>query len=311
MKKLYILLSINLLIFLFLSCNNDEKNNPNPTDTVSTRKFNEEEFFARIDQRKVLQINEIIQGFASPVEISAIIKTYKIEYSKDYLANPKIAEKYETSIKKAFGFGLLSADMGYLTIYNKTVQMVDYLLTINSLANDLRVSQFYDFQTVKQLVTSADNLDSLLFLTVSSFNEINTYFTTSNRTYLTVAMVTGVWVESMYLLTQVVKSYPTKTKKMVDIIGGQKDILNKLFDIVKIYQGHPNFDYFISNLEKLVTAFSPVNITIVEKPGKIVLKDDNYIIYPTEEAIVQMTDETLVNIIKTTEEVRNNLINIP
>jgi len=309
MKSKITIAILLVLSLLNMACNNDGDQKPNTKDST-VAKFNEEEFFARLDQKKVAQLNEIIQGFASPVEIAATVKSQHIEFSKNYLINTSIASNYETQIKKALAFGLFSADLGYLTIYQKTGQMVDYLLTINNLANDLRVSQFYDFQTLKKLVTSSDNMDSLLFLTVSSFHEIDAYFTVSNRSYLTVSMVTGVWLESLYLLTQVSKDNPTKSKSFFDKIGSQKDLLLKLFEILKVYKGHPHFDYLIKEFDKLVKVYNDVKITIIQKQGKVEFIDGNYIIYPSEEAQVEMTDETLNKIIQTTTEVRQNIINI-
>ena len=309
MKSIFKITFFLCLFIINISCNEEDKKNNKNNDTI-TNKFNEEEFFARLDQKKVAQLNEVIHGFASPVEIAATVKSQHIEFSKNYLISTSVTTNYETQIKKALAFGLFSADLGYLTIYQKTGQMVDYLLTINNLANDLRVSQFYDFQVLKKLVTSSDNMDSLLFLTVSSFHEIDAYFTVSNRSYLTVAMITGVWLESLYLLTQVSKDNATKTKNFFDKIGSQKELLIRLYEILKVYTGHPQFDFLIKEFEKLVDVYKDVKITIIQKQGRVDFIDGNYIIYPSEEANVEMTEETLNKIVQTAAEIRQNIINI-
>jgi hypothetical protein len=309
MKKTITLILISFLIFSGISCKKGNKSENNQiADTANIKKFNEEDFFARIDQSKVRQINSIIEGFVSPVEMAAMVKNYHIEFSKDYLLSTSITKNYVTNIKKALGLGLLSADLGYLNIYKKTGQMVNYLLAINNLAGDLRVAQFFDFQSLKKLVTQSDNMDSLLFLTVSSFHQIDNYFTQTNRSYLTVLSVTGVWIESLYLLTQVAKNNPDKNLK--DKIGSQKELLLQLYEILKVYKGDPQFDYILKEFKKLEQAYKPVTVTTKEVQGKTEFVDGNYVIYPSEETIINISDTTLNNIIKTTEEVRNAIVHI-
>ncbi len=307
MKRIFAILLIFSVILFNVSCNNEKKEDTTNIDTV-TNGFDEEEFFSRLDQSKVASINAIVEGFTSTVEMAAMIRESHIEFSKDYLLETSIADNYETNIKKALGLGLLSSDLGYLNIYKKTGQMVDYLVAINNLAGDLRVSQFFDFQTLKKLVTQGDNMDSLLFLTVSSFHQIENYFTQSNRSYLTVLSVTGVWIETQYLLTQVAKDNPDKNFQ--DKIGSQKDLLNQLVEIIKVYKGHPQFDYILEQMQKLQKAYDDVKIEVVQGESKVEFVDGSYIIYPAEETVVTISPETLQNIITTTEEVRNAIVNI-
>jgi hypothetical protein len=137
---------------------------------------------------------------------------------------------------------------------------------------------------------------------------IDNYFAESNRSYLTVMCVTGVWLEGSYLLAQVAKNNPDKDLK--EKIGSQKDLLIKLLEIIKVYQGHPQFDYLIAQMEKLEQAYKTVTITTIQTEGKVEFIDGNYVIYPSEETKIEMPDGTLENIIKVTTDVRNAVVNI-
>lgn len=308
-KSIFLIIISSLFVLNYTSCKSDKnKDNDQLIDSTDYSKFNEEKFFASVDQTKVKQLNAVIEGFTSPVEMAAMVKHNHIEFSKNYLLPTTITKKYETNIKKALGLGLLSADLGYLNIYKKTGQMVDYLLAINNLAGDLRVAQFFDFQSLKKLVTQSDNMDSLLFMTVSSFHQIDQYFTQTNRSYLTVLSVTGVWTESLYLITQASKDTPDKD--FTDQIGSQKDLLNQLVEIIKVYKGHPQFDYILDELKKLQAVYSKVTIETKQVEGKVEIVDGNYVIYPSEETFITMPDGVLDKIIKTSEDVRNAIVNI-
>lgn len=310
MNKFFSILAIFIITAIMgvsTSCN-DSDDGDNTTDTSLISEFDEQTFFENIDQSKVTQINAIVEGFTSPVEMAAMIKDNHIEFSKDYLVETSIADNYETNIKKALGLGILSADLGYLNIYQKTGPMINFLVAINNIAGDLRVAQFFDFQSLKSLATNGDNMDSLLFITVSSFHAIDAYFTGSNRSYLTVLSVVGVWTESLYLITQVAKDNPYKD--FSDKIGSQKDLLTKLVEIVKVYKGHPQFDYILDNLKNIQDAFEPVTIQVKEVEGKVEFVDGNYVIYPSEETFINVPDGALDKIISVTAKARNNIINI-
>ncbi len=318
MKKLSLgILLIFSMVFVFSACkkhsssNNINKDlNAIEKDTAAVDSFNEQAFFEHIDQSKIAQINQIIAGFSSPVEFAAMIKSYHIPFNKDYLAPTSLASNYDINLKKALGLGVYSADLGYLNIYQKNTQIIGYLQVIFRLASDLRVAQFFDFQTLKFLVTTSDNIDSLLFLSVNSFYQIDNYFRSTNRSYLSLMAVTGVWIESFYLLTEVQKDNPYVN--LQSQIGSQKDILNKLIELLEVYKGHPKFDYLIGQFKKLQKAFEPVQITIKKVKGKTRTVENGRVVFSQdEEAIVKMDQKTLQNIIKTTEQVRNAVINMP
>lgn len=310
MNRYYTILTVIALATLFYACNSGSSADSNNmgSEVTDTTKFDEQKFFASIDQAKVTQINAIVEGFTSPVEMSAMIKNNHIEFSKDYLVSTSITDNYETNIKKAIGLGILSADLGYLNIYHKTGSMIDFLIAINNISGDLRVAQFFDFQSLKSLVTNGDNMDSLLFMTVNSFHQIDSYFTQSNRSYLTVLSVVGVWTESLYLLTQVAKN--NEYNDFSNQIGSQKELLAKLLEIVKVYKGHPQFDYIITNLKNIQKAYEPITISIVETEKKITYVDGQYTIYPSEETIINIPEGTLEKIIEATAQARENIINI-
>ena len=87
--------------------------------------------------------------------------------------------------------GIYGADLGYLNIYGKTGNSVDVLSAIKRLADGLRVGQFFDFETLKRLSTSKSNLDSLLFLSVNSYNQIDNYLRNNDRGSISALMITG------------------------------------------------------------------------------------------------------------------------
>jgi len=251
-------------------------------------------------------INEVIQSFSSPVEMAALIENLDVPFSKKYIVPTELAEDYDTNFKKAFALGVLSADLGYLNVYKKTTQIVEYLTVIKRVADDLRVGQFFDFQTLKRLATSNDNLDSLLFLSVTSFHQMDEHLRSNARSNLSALVVTGVWLEGLFLATQV--TLEQNSDELRESIGEQKSILNNLLPILKVYQKEPYFKDLVQDFEDIKKAYENVTIRYEVQEPKSEVIDGRLVITPSEVSIVDMTDEQLSGIVKIIEKVRNKLI---
>ena len=266
-------------------------------------------------------LDEIVQSVSSPIEMAALIKEIGTPFSLDYLATTDFVDRYNTSFQMAYSLGVFGADLGYLNIYNKirptiiifvyniynkNTQIVDYLTAINKLADGIRVGQFFDFSTLKRLATSRENIDSLMYISVNSFNNIDTYLRENNRGHLSALMITGVWIEGMYLATQVASQTPNPA--LSERIGEQKLNLNNLFLILNPYKNQQQIADLLTQMNEIKEVFDRVEITYEMGEPETVEKDGMVMIVQNEKSIVQITDEQLQQIIIKTEEVRNQLI---
>ncbi|KPL08703.1 MAG: hypothetical protein AMS23_10405 [Bacteroides sp. SM1_62] len=253
-------------------------------------------------------IDEIIQSVSSPVEMAALIKEIGTPFSMDYLATTDYVDRYNTSSQMAFSLGIFGADLGYLNIYKNNVQIVDYLMAINQLANGIRVGHFFDFVRLNQLATSREGIDSLMYISVSSFNNIDSYLRENNRGHLSALMITGVWIECLYLATRVASE--TSNPLLNERIGEQKLNLHNLLLILNPYKDQKPIADLLTQLDEVKEVFDQVEITYEIGVPETVEKNGMVMILQNEKSIVKLTDEQLQKIINKTEEVRNKLIAI-
>jgi hypothetical protein len=253
-------------------------------------------------------MQDIIQSVASPVEMAALVKGLGVQFSGKYLAPTNNVDELTTSFQKAFNLGIYGADLGYLNMYNKTANVIDYISAIKTLADGIKVGQFFDFTTLKRLAQNSQNLDSLMYLSVHSFNQMDQYLRDNNRSNLSALMVIGVWVEGLYLATQVAKEAPHPD--LAERIGEQKIILEKLILIVKNFAKNKQFAELLDELNKLNELYKNIEIVII--PGEPEPREENgmLVFVQNEKSEVKITDAQLQSIISTTEEVRNRLLNL-
>ena len=253
-------------------------------------------------------MNDIIQNIASPIEVAALISALNVPYSTHYLADPESLSTNTTSFEMAFSLGALSADLGYLNMYEKTGTAVNYLSIINRLADALQIGQFFDFATIKRLATSSSNLDSLMFISVNSFNNMDDYLRETERSNLSALMIAGVWVEGLYLATQV--AVENSNEELKSMIGEQKLILNDLLLILNNYKNEQVIQEYINDLEMIKSIYDDVKITYEVGEPQTIEKDGMLLVVQSESSHVSMSDETLRKIIEITEQVRNMHMNI-
>jgi hypothetical protein len=251
-------------------------------------------------------LEEIVQNVSSPIEMAALIKEIGVPFSTRYLATTDYVDKYNTSFRMAYNLGVFGADLGYLNIYDKSNQVVDYLTAINKLADGIKVGQFFDFETLKRLATSRESIDSLMYISVNSFNNMDLYLRENNRGHLSALMIAGTWVEGMYLVTQAAneKSNPELTER----IGEQKVNLNNLLLILDSYKNQSQVLDIINSLNELKEIFDGVEITYEIGEPETVEQGGMIMIVQNEKSVVNITDDQLNKIINKTKQIRNKLI---
>jgi hypothetical protein len=253
-------------------------------------------------------MNDIIQNLASSIEVAALINSLNIPYSTNYLSDPESLSTNTTSFEMAYYLGALSADLGYLNIYEKTGTAVNYLSTINRLADALQIGQFFDYATIERLATSGSNSDSLMFISVNSFNNMDNYLRETDRSNLSALMIAGVWVEGLYQATQVAKE--NRDEELRSMIGEQKLVLNDLLLVLNNYREEVAIVRYINDLEIIKNAYDHVMITYEVGEPQTIKKDSTLTVIQRESSQVTMSEETLKQITQLTEQVRNMHMNI-
>ena len=252
-------------------------------------------------------IDDISKNMSSPMEIADILQRSKVPFTTNYLASAIDASRLGTSFEKALKLGILGADLGYLNMYEKTGTAIDVLTSIKKLADGINVGQFFDFETIKRLSLNRSNLDSLLFISKNSYNQIDKYLRDKGRGQLSALMITGVWIEGQYLATQVLKQNPDTLLR--NRVGEQKVILNDLLLLLAPYcKSSSQFTSMCQNMQELKEKYRDIVISytvgdpiMVEKNGALVVKQ-------TEESKVEMNNEQLVGIIVLSRSIRDKLI---
>ncbi|MFN8436964.1 MAG: hypothetical protein U0V72_04915 [Cytophagales bacterium] len=295
--KIKTLFSVSLFSLMLAACSEAPKDDFDKVTTVDTT--------GKINKATADLASQVIKSIPPPVELSSILKNSGAEYASDILNNTDNVSSYTTNYLKAANLGIYGADLGYINIYNHKEDALTYLNTVIDLANGLKVGQFFDFETIKRIANNNKNLDSMLNITQTNFEKMNTFLQDQQRSNISTYMLAGGWVEAMYITTSV--ALKKNDKALFEKIGEQKMVLDQLVILLDFFKNDPNAIEISKELAVLKTHFSEVKIetiygepTMVEENGMLVVKDNS-------KTNITITPETVAKIQKTVSELRKKI----
>ena len=238
------------------------------------------------------QLEELIYNIPSPSEIPYLLQATGAEFNES-LINPrtKVDQYASRTDKAALNLGVYAADIGYLSSYDKTQQAIDYLNSTKTLADNLGVIGSFDVEVLQKYEANISNKDSLTRLLDRTIKKTQTYLADDNRNKLSALVVTGSFIEGLYISTGLVKSYPkdllpsdARNLVLTPIIRVILDQKKSVSDMVKmltstsVEQTEP-VTTIASDLKALEAAYASLNIEeqIRNNKANLVLSDANLI----------------------------------
>lgn len=251
-------------------------------------------------------LSDIVKSIPSPLEISFLIKDLGIKYDKTILNSADNIANYNTNYRQALNLGIYSTDLGYANIYEQTQDALYYLTAVKEMAEGLNIGQFFDFNTIRDLATNNSNLDSLLLVTNTNLERINDHLQEKGRADLTILILTGGWLEALYLTCEVAKKQPNEL--LNNRIGEQKIILDQLLLLLSFYEENQNIKDLITDLNDLQKIYESVKITYEYEQSSTTEENGILVVQDNTRSKINFTDRDLENILSVSQKIRSKII---
>lgn len=258
-----------------------------------------------LDETKDM-VDHMVENMGSPIETIAMLKSLGIPFNSTLLADNDKSDSFNSSYSQAAALGIYGADLGYLNFYGKTSLVLSYISTVKGLADELKVGQFFDYGTLKRLANNNENVDSLIFISRKSMNRIDQYLRKTQRSSISAAIVTGVWIEGMHYLTQFYKL--NKKNRLKEAIGDQKTLLAQLLKVLKSYNYHPEIATLEKDMMYLYEGYRGVATTI--ESGEPEYKEINgvYTVIQHDRTVINISNQQISDITARTQKIRSKLL---
>lgn len=275
-RSLFLTLSTFFAMFL-ISCG------PSGSD-----KGNNSDEFKEAEGSLQKQIEEVIYNIPSPTEIPYLLQATGAEYDES-LVNPRSkTDQYASRTDKAaLNLGVYTADIGYLTSYDKTQEAIDYLNSCKTLADNLGVIGTFDIEILKRFEANISQKDSLAKLLNETVQQTEKFLKDDSRNKLAAMVVAGSFVEGLHISTGLINSYPKNilpedarnlilTPLMQVVLNQKKSVTDLLKMLTAVEQTDP-ITGMVSDLQELERAYASLNIEeqIHKNRADLVLTDKN------------------------------------
>jgi hypothetical protein len=254
----------------------------------SSDKSKNSDEFNEAEQSLKEQIEEVVYNIPSPSEIPYLLQATGAEYNQSLINSRTKADSYANrNDKAALNLGVYAADIGYLSSYDKSQEAIDYLTACKVLADNLGVIGSFDLEVLKRFETNISNKDSLAVLLNETINKTESFLKDDSRNKLAALVLTGSFVESLYISTGIVKSYPKNllpsdqrnlvlTPVMRVILQQKKSVSEVLKMLATVEQTDPIIG-LVADLKSLEANYEALNIEeqISKNRADLVLTDKN------------------------------------
>jgi hypothetical protein len=219
-----------------------------------------------LEQKENIQkeIEKNVYPLPTSAEVIKMLTDLEVGYILG-ISNPvENVKKYYTSNARAINLGVYGADLSYATLYNMQQEVIDYMNSIRTIANDLNMSKIYNAPLYDSIKKNFDNRDRLVNILTGAFNETYAYMSENDQQSLALLVVGGAWVEGMYLTTNVSEA-AYQVAGISKVLIEQKKSFDMFIDITKPYMEDKDVNEFVTTLEPIRTVYAGLTTSLTDK----------------------------------------------
>lgn len=255
-------------------------------------------------------LNTVFDGkifsIPSPIQIAYLIKDLDLSYDGSILNSDQNATKYATEHKQALNLGVYGTDLGYLTLYEQKSLSMNYLNSIEKLSAQLGLDAAFDSSFITRFEANNGNEDSMIFLMSDAFRRADNFLKNANRKSTSALVLTGGWIESMYLACELNKKKDSDGIKKR--IAEQKQSLSSIIDLLAEYNKGGSNDELLNQLKDLQVSFDKIAMTY-EYEAPETDKDKKMTTF-NHKLTVEFTKEVMSEITSKLGAIRNSIIKL-
>lgn len=255
-----------IAVWAFTACSSGDK----PGDTAQDTAQDTATVAANDAAPVTTTDNQVLGGLPPTSEVPAMLQLSGADFNPSLVNAAGKASAYTTTTDKAaLNLGVYATDIGYLSVYEKTQDVITYLKSAEKLANHLGLNNTFGTEMQQRFQRNVNNQDSLVKIVDESMNYVNSFLKEGNRDATAALIVTGSFVEGLFISTGLVEKYPkdvpadvrnqTLTQLIVSITK-QEESLDDLINILQEVKSDPQAQAYLVQMQELKKQFESLNL---------------------------------------------------
>lgn len=231
-------------------------------------------------------LQKVLNDVPEPSEIPYQLEATGADFDEKLPNPPGMVEKYKTTNNKAaLNLGVYATDIGYVAVYEKVQNALDYIKGVKDLGDKLGISNAFDQSTIERFESNLTNIDTLTAIINSSLATSDKYLKDNERNSIAALIFAGSFIEGIYISTQLIANYPkdllpedARNQVLIPLVLltlKQDNALNDLIAALKSLEAEEEITSLISDLEALAQLYKDLNIDeqIKNNRGDLILTD--------------------------------------
>lgn len=240
----------------------------------------------------------------SPIQTAMLVKEVNTLFNPELL-NPLLSiDNYITENKKALNLGVYGTNISYLALYNESKILIDYISSVETIADDLGISNSFSVDLLDRFQRNLSNEDSILVVLSQAYRQGDGFLKDNQRKDISMLILTGGFVETMYLATKLYEE--TNSDLFIQRIGEQKETVKTIIEVMEIYNTDNGYHKLITSLSELLAIYDKLTLEYVYIPSETDVKNKTTII--KSKSVLTMDKSVKEKLIKQIQQLRNEII---
>ncbi len=242
-----------IAVFTFVGCKTKQEKEP----------ASAEEPVKEVEKEAVI---EEISGYPLPTsfEITKMLNEARAPYILSICNTNENVGNYFLQKEKALNLGVYGADLSYASTYNMKQETMLYLEASKRLTDEMEISTAFNLNYVERIENNLENRDSMISIISDSFYDTYDHLTTNKKDKLAILVMTGSWIEGLYITAQIAITAGDNTK-FLDIITNQESSLKKLLEIMEPLKEDEDVSEIHGGLMDLNKIYDTIEEELTEK----------------------------------------------
>ncbi|MCX6259394.1 MAG: hypothetical protein NTY95_00965 [Bacteroidia bacterium] len=295
-----VLALVLLLALMLASCRSGGKNAKKEADSLTVPGANAAVY------EDIKQAEKIFYTLPSPLESAMLIKSAGALFD-DNLLNPiENTKNYNTNKSMALNLGIYTCDLSFASLYDQTQLIINYMNAAKKMADGLGILDAIDQEDIDKLEENIHNTDVIMDIVSQTYLNSNSYLEDNGQPAVAAMVLTGGWLEGLYISTQLIDMKDFNGNKLVGRIIDQKLSVDILIDLLESSKGHPAIDELITQVNKVKVVFDKINLTT--SPVRPEYDQATNVTVLKSEVKADLTPEVFQELSATVAQIRSSLI---
>lgn len=255
---------------------------------------------------EIRQAERIFKSLPSPLESAMLIRQAGAKFDRQFLNPVDNVSRYTTTKSMALNLGIYTCDLSFAGLYDQTQIIIEYMDAAKQMAEGLGILDAVSEEAIKRLEENINNTEVIMEVVAETFMNSSSYLEDNDQAAVAAIVLTGGWIEGLYIATQLVEMSEFDSDKLVSTIIDQKLSIDILIDLLKDHSSHATVAELIAQTEKLKSVFD--KITLTSTPVKTEIDKETNVTILKSEVTSNITMETFGELRETVAEIRNSFI---